>query len=61
MVTNLLATKAKNKLKYMHFKTCRGIKKAAHRIKTFLFDPNDSAPGDSFPTGPLMFLKPKTK
>ena len=59
MITNLLTTKAKSNLKYMRFKTYRGFKTAAHRLKSFLFDPNDSAPGDDFPNGPLLFLMPK--
>jgi len=45
----------------MGFKTYRGFKSAAHKIKAFLYDPNDSAPGDDFPIGPLVFLKPKGK
>ena len=61
MITNLLTTKAKSKLKYMHFKTYRSLKTVAHRLKTFFYDPNDSAPGDDFPTGPLLFLMPKGK
>jgi len=61
MLSHLLPAKAKNKLKYMHFKTYRGIKTAAHRLKAFLFDPNDLAPGDDFPCGPLMFLTSKRK
>ena len=59
MMTNLLTTKTKGKLKYMRFKTYRGFKTAAHRLKSFFYDPNDSAPGDDFPTGPLSFLMPK--
>jgi hypothetical protein len=61
MITNLLTTKTKGKLKYMRFRTYRGFKTAAHRLKSFLFDPNDLAPGDDFPTGPLSFLMPKGK
>lgn len=60
MIKNL-ATKAKSKLKYMRFKTYRNLKMAAHSLKAFLYDPSDSAPGDDFPAGPLMFLLPKGK
>ena len=56
-----LAAKTKNKIKYMRFKTYRSVKTAAHRLRTFLYDPADSAPGDDFPIGPLLFLTPKTK
>jgi hypothetical protein len=58
---NQLAAKAKRKLKYMHLKTYRSLKSAAHRLKSFLYDPNDSAPGDDFPNGPLQFSMPKGK
>jgi hypothetical protein len=61
MITHMLTHKTKSKLKYMHFKTYRGIKTAAQRIKSFLFDPNDTAPGDDFPAGPLTFILPKRK
>jgi hypothetical protein len=45
----------------MRFKTYRGFKTATHRFKTFFYDPNDSAPGDDFPSGPLTFSKPREK
>jgi hypothetical protein len=61
MLTNMLTTKTKGKIKFMRFKTYRGFKTAAHRLKAFFYDPNDSAPGDDFPTGPLTFLKPRGK
>lgn len=61
MIKNLLTAKTKSKLRYARFKTYRGIKTAAHRLKTFLYDPADSAPGDDFPNGPLIFLKPAGK
>ncbi len=61
MITNLLTTKTKSKLKYMRFKTYRGFKTAAYRLKTFFYDPTDSTPGDDFPCGPLLFLKPRGK
>ncbi len=61
MIKNLLTAKAKSKLKYMHFKAYRGLKTVAHRLKTFLYDPNDLTPGDDFPNGPLLFLMPKIK
>jgi len=60
MMPNLTA-KTKSNLRYMRFKTYRSVKTAAHRLKTFFYDPADSAPGDDFPIGPLMFLEPKTK
>ncbi len=59
MIKHLLTTKTKRNLKRLHIKTYRGIKIAAHKIKTFFFDPNDTAPGDDFPSGPLMFQTPK--
>jgi hypothetical protein len=55
-----LTVKTKRKLKYLHVRTCRGIKRAARRLRLYFFDPNDSAPGDDFPSGPLHFLMPKT-
>jgi hypothetical protein len=61
MMQNQLTATTKSKLKYMRFKTYRGLKTAAHRLKSFLYDPNDSAPGDDFPNGPLQFLMPKGK
>ncbi len=61
MISHLLTAKAKGKLKYMHFRTYRRIKTAAHRLRSFLFDPNDIAPGDDFPAGPLLFLTAKVK
>jgi len=56
-----LTAKTKSNLHYIRFKTYRSLKSAAHRLKSFLYDPNDFAPGDSFPSGPLMFLTPKAK
>lgn len=56
-----LAVKTKRKLKLVHLRTYRSLKTAAHRFKSFFYDPNDSAPGDSFPSGPLHFLMPKSK
>jgi len=61
MTPHSLAAKTNRKLKYIRFKTYRSIKTASHRLKTFFFDPNDIAPGDDFPIGPLMFLEPKSK
>lgn len=61
MIKNLLTAKTKNKLQFMHFKTYRSIKTVAHRVKSFFYDPNDSAPGDDFPNGPLVFSLPKSK
>jgi len=61
LMRNLLTTKTKNKIKSIHLKTYHGIKNAAYRLKSFLFDPNDLAPGDDFPNGPLLFLQPKKK
>jgi hypothetical protein len=61
MIKNLLTAKTKSKMKYAHFKTYRSLKTVAHRLKSFLYDPNDSAPGDDFPNGPLQFLKPAGK
>jgi hypothetical protein len=61
MIPHLLTTKTKSKLKYMRFKTYRGFKTAARGLKSFLFDPSDSAPGDDFPNGPLLFSMPKSK
>jgi hypothetical protein len=56
-----LTAKTKSKLKYAHFKTYRGLKTAVHRLKLFLYDPRDLAPGDCFPCGPLVFQMPKRK
>lgn len=56
-----LTAKTKNKINYMRFKTYRGIKTAANKLKSFLFDPNDLAPGDDFPNGPLVFATNKSK
>jgi hypothetical protein len=58
MIKNL-TVKTKRSLKYIHVKTYRGLKKAARRLRTYLFDPSDIAPGDDFPAGPLHFQKQK--
>lgn len=56
MLSNLLTTKAKKRLmEYRYFIYCQ-FRKAAHRLKAFIYDPDDSTPVDSSPDVPKKFI-----